>query len=145
MLPSLLPADITPDTFNSQYLQRHSLSPPAVLASAKVSRMLDTPREDLEAILFTTLGEGVPLCIKVTPIIESLSTPVPHRRCIQDASSIISFLGEINSPRIDEYRTACQARFSLSTVFKSPKELLELQKRIASNAPPPGEDPETIE
>jgi N-alpha-acetyltransferase 15/16, NatA auxiliary subunit len=41
---------------------------------------------------------------------------------------IISFLGDIQSPRQDEYRAACDARFELSTVFKTSSELEVLRK-----------------
>jgi peptide alpha-N-acetyltransferase len=64
-LHTLLPGDVTLETFNSQYLQRHSSFPPAVLAAAKVSRTLGVPGEELEAMLFTTLAEGTLLDIKV--------------------------------------------------------------------------------
>ena len=64
-LTTLFPEELSIDTFNSQYLQRHSTSAPAVLAVANVSWMLDASREELETILFATLDENVQLDIKV--------------------------------------------------------------------------------
>ena len=74
-LRTLLPGDITLETFNSQYLQRHSSFPPAVLAAAKVSRTLGVPREELEALLFTTLSVGTLLDIKVIFVFEQSTYP----------------------------------------------------------------------
>jgi hypothetical protein len=64
-LSSVLPDEISLETFNSQYLQQHSSSAAAILAAAKVSRKLDAAREEVEAVLFTTLEAGVRLNIKV--------------------------------------------------------------------------------
>jgi N-alpha-acetyltransferase 15/16, NatA auxiliary subunit len=65
LLSSILPDEISLETFNSQYLQRHSSSAAAVLAAAKVSRKLDATREEVEDILFTTLKGDIQLDIKV--------------------------------------------------------------------------------
>ena len=62
---ALKPAEVSLDAFNSQYLQRHSSSAPAILASAKVSRDLDAPRDEVENLLFTTLADGVQLGLEV--------------------------------------------------------------------------------
>ena len=62
---ALKPAEVSLDAFNSQYLQRHSSSGAAILASAKVSRVLDAPREEVENLLFTALTEGVQLGLEV--------------------------------------------------------------------------------
>lgn len=62
---ALKPAEVSLDAFNSQYLQHHSSSASAVLASAKVSHILDAPREEVESVLFTTLADGVQLCLEV--------------------------------------------------------------------------------
>jgi len=108
-LSSILPDEISLETFNSQYLQKHSSSAAAVLAAAQVSRKLDAAREEVEAILFTTLKGDVQLDIKT-------------------AQAIASFLGDIHSPRQGEYRAACDAKFELSTVFKTSSELAVLRK-----------------
>jgi peptide alpha-N-acetyltransferase len=109
LLSSILPDEISLETFNSQYLQRHSSSAAAVLAAAKVSRKLDATREEVEDILFTTLKGDIQLDIKT-------------------AHTIISFLGDIQSPRQDEYRAACDTKFELSTIFKTSSELAVLRK-----------------
>jgi peptide alpha-N-acetyltransferase len=44
--------------------------------------------------------------------------------------NIILFLTTIKSSRIDEFRAACDAKFELSTVFKSPAELAVLRKKV---------------
>jgi hypothetical protein len=61
----ILPEEISLETYNSQYLQKHSSSGSAVLAAAKVSRMLGAPREEVEAVLFTTFAAESQLDIKV--------------------------------------------------------------------------------
>lgn len=103
-LATILPEEISLETFNSQYLQRHSTSGPAILAAAKASHKLDAPREEVEVVVFTALGESTNLDIKT-------------------ALAIISFLSEIKSPHTDEFRVACNARFKLSTVFRTSAEL----------------------
>lgn len=66
---ALKPAEISLDAFNSQYLQRHSSSAPAILASAKVSQVLGAAREEVEELLFTTLTDGVRLGLKVGAVL----------------------------------------------------------------------------
>jgi peptide alpha-N-acetyltransferase len=60
------------ETFNSQYLQRYSTSAPAILAAAKVSRKLDAPGEEVEAVVFAALEESVDLDIKACVFSSSL-------------------------------------------------------------------------
>jgi len=108
-LASFVPDDVSLETLNSQYLQRHSSSAAAIFAVAKVSQKLDAAREEVEGVLFTTLQASVQLDIKT-------------------ARAIVSFLKEMQSPRQDEYRAACDAKFELSTVFKSLSELEVLRK-----------------
>lgn len=57
---------MTLETYNSQYLQQHSTSAKAILASAKVSQKLDSPREEVEAVLFSALKDSVELAIPVS-------------------------------------------------------------------------------
>ncbi|KIJ63152.1 hypothetical protein HYDPIDRAFT_93055 [Hydnomerulius pinastri MD-312] len=102
------PAELTLEALNSQYLQLHSTSPPVILACAKVSQTLDASRNDVENILFTALGEDVKLTMK-------------------DALSILSHLQNLKSPRADEFRIACDAKYKLSTVFKSAEEQAALR------------------
>jgi len=111
-LSATFPEDISLETYNSQYLQKHSSSGPAVLAAAKVSHMLGASREEVEAVLFTTFAAEAQLDIKT-------------------ALAVVLFLGDIQSPRQDEYRIACDAKFELATVFKTPSELEVLRKGAA--------------
>lgn len=64
-ITKLLPDEVSLEAFNSQYLQQHSSRADAVLASARVSRMLDAPREEVEASLFNALNAGVELKLEV--------------------------------------------------------------------------------
>ncbi|KAJ7857249.1 NMDA receptor-regulated protein 1-domain-containing protein [Mycena olivaceomarginata] len=114
-LAKLLPDEVSLETFNSQYLQRHSASAPAILAVAKVLVKLQTPREQVEETLFTALDGTASLDIKT-------------------ALAIVAFLRTIQSPREDEFRTRSGEKFELSTVFKSAAELAEL-RQLALKAP----------
>ncbi|KAF7350445.1 hypothetical protein MVEN_01349700 [Mycena venus] len=114
-IAKLLPDEVSVETFNSQYLQRHSTSGPAILAVAKVLVKLQTPREQVEETLFTALEGTASLDIKT-------------------ALAIVAFLHTIQSPREVEFRTRCGEKFELSTVFKSAEELAEL-RQLALTAP----------
>jgi peptide alpha-N-acetyltransferase len=65
-LAQLLPNEVSFEVFNSQYLQRHSTSAPAVLAVAKVLLALQAPRDQVEDTVFTVLRAEVSLDIKVS-------------------------------------------------------------------------------
>lgn len=64
-LKILLPDEIALETFNSQYLQTHSGEPSAVLAFAKALRVLQSPLEEIENVLFDQLRPEFSLDIKV--------------------------------------------------------------------------------
>lgn len=64
-LSAMVPAELSLETLNSQYLQTHSSSSSAILATAKVQQRLGAPREEIEASLFNTLGADTQLDIKV--------------------------------------------------------------------------------
>jgi hypothetical protein len=64
-LSRLLPEDLDLEVFNSQYLQRHATSAPAVLAVAKTSLKLGSPESEVSDTLFTALNPEVNLTIKV--------------------------------------------------------------------------------
>ncbi|THH29718.1 hypothetical protein EUX98_g4478 [Antrodiella citrinella] len=108
-LAELLPEEVSLETFNSQYLQRHSTSGKAVLASANVLHKLGTPIAEVESAAFGALNPEVSLSI-------------------QTAVDILAFLQSIGSSRADEFRTTCNAKYELSTVFKLPSELAELRR-----------------
>lgn len=124
-LSSILANEVSLETHNSQYLQRHSSSAPAVLAASRVAQKLGAAREEVEAILFTTLQAEVQLDIKVGVLLLFRNLPLIH---LQTARAILSVLKDVQSPRQDEYRTACDAKFELSTVFKPSNELEVLRK-----------------
>ncbi|KAF8842021.1 N-terminal acetyltransferase A, auxiliary subunit [Paxillus ammoniavirescens] len=125
-LAVMKPAEVTPEVFNSQYLQLHSLSPLSVLASAKVSRSLDAPSDEVENLLFTVLADGVELRI-------------------QDTLTILSYLEEIKSLRVDEFRIACQAKFPISTVFKSAEDQAVLREQCILEEPNNDDEVENFE
>lgn len=64
-LTQLIPGTLSLETYNSQYLQRHSTAVPAILAAAKVLRTLQSPLGDIEATVFTALGSEAKLDVKV--------------------------------------------------------------------------------
>jgi hypothetical protein len=47
------------ETFNSQYLQRHSSDAAALLAVARVLKLLHSPLVEIENTIFGILDEGV--------------------------------------------------------------------------------------
>ncbi|KAK2461025.1 hypothetical protein APHAL10511_006966 [Amanita phalloides] len=108
----IFPEGISAETYNTQYLQRHSNSASAILAVAKVAaEIFHTPREEVESIVFGAIGNGVQLDI-VT------------------AQRTLTFLSSISSPRLDEFRTVCDSKFQLSTIFKSAEEQAQLRQQV---------------
>lgn len=65
-LATLLPEEVSLETYNSLYLQRHSGRAPAVLAAAQVSHSLGAAIEEVDATLFTTLADDAQLDILVS-------------------------------------------------------------------------------
>ncbi|KAL1747385.1 NMDA receptor-regulated protein 1-domain-containing protein [Schizophyllum fasciatum] len=109
-LKELIPAEVAPETYNSQFLQRHARSPRAVLAAAQAAGLLGAPPVEVEETAFAALGAEVELFVK-------------------DALAVLAYLRRIGSARADEFRAACDARFPLATAFKAPAEQEELKKR----------------
>lgn len=62
----LVPSEISLETFNSQYLQRHSTQPRAVLAAAKALRILQSPLAEIEEAVFALFAESVKLVVTVS-------------------------------------------------------------------------------
>jgi hypothetical protein len=91
----------------------------------------------VEAVVFTALAEGVDLVIKVytfLPFITIIFNVISSS--FQTALGIISFLSEIKSPRTDEFQVACNAKFKLSTVFRTSSDLEALHtERLTPQAP----------
>ncbi|KAL4078146.1 NMDA receptor-regulated protein 1-domain-containing protein [Scleroderma yunnanense] len=104
-----LKPQVTVEVFNSQYLQLHSATPSAILACAKASQVLGASAEETESLLFTALADSVELVV-------------------EDALHILTYLRRLKSPRADEFRIACDKKFELSTVFKSPDEQATLRQ-----------------
>lgn len=126
-IASLLPAEVSLELFNSQYLQKHSSSPMAIVAHAKVAQILKAPQDEVDSILFTVLKEPVQL---------------DH----EAAFAVLSYLKEMKSPRAEEFRIACNDRFELSTLFRSDEEIAALQRSFTESgeSPADGEALETV-
>lgn len=113
-IASLLPTEVSLELFNSQYLQKHSSLPMAIVAHAKVARILKAPQDEIDSILFTVLKEPVQL----------------HHEA---AFVVLSYLKEMKSPRSEEFRIACNDRFELSTLFRSDEEIAALQRSFTES------------
>ncbi|KAG1885401.1 NMDA receptor-regulated protein 1-domain-containing protein [Suillus subluteus] len=126
-IASLLPAEVSLELFNSQYLQKHSSSPMAIVAHAKVAQILKAPQDEVGSILFTALKEPVQL---------------DH----EAAFAVLSYLKEMKSPRAEEFRIACNDRFELSTLFRSDEEIAALRRSFTESgeSPADGEALETV-
>ncbi|KAG2124195.1 NMDA receptor-regulated protein 1-domain-containing protein [Suillus clintonianus] len=126
-IASLLPEEVSLELFNSQYLQKHSSSSMAIVAHAKVARILKAPQDEVDSILFTVLREPVQL---------------DH----EAAFAVLSYLKEMKSPRAEEFRIACNDRFELSTLFRSDEEIAALQRLFSESgeSPADGEALETV-
>jgi len=119
-LSNLLPTELSLETFNSQYLQRNASSPRATLAVAHVAHKLGAPEEELNDMVFSVLNPHIKLDIK-------------------DASRALTFLSSIKSSRTNEFQSRCDAKFELSTMFKTSAEQEDLRKQVLSNSIEGGE------
>ncbi|RPD56962.1 NMDA receptor-regulated protein 1a [Lentinus tigrinus ALCF2SS1-7] len=115
-ITKLLPDEVSLEVFNSQYLQQHSSRADAILAAAKVSRLLGAPRDEVEASVFNVLNAEVDLKLET-------------------ALASVAFLNEIQSPRADEFREAARGKFELSTLFLSADELAAARKAVIQKDP----------
>ncbi|KAH9990949.1 NMDA receptor-regulated protein 1-domain-containing protein [Russula compacta] len=117
-LETLITKEVTLEAYNTQYLQRHSANARAVLGAARGLQILGSPRDEIEGVVLGTLNPEVDLPLKT-------------------ALDVWSFLKDINSLRADEFRLACEERFNLSTVFKTPDQLavmrLQQQGSLSKN------------
>ncbi|KAF9255052.1 N-terminal acetyltransferase A, auxiliary subunit [Marasmius fiardii PR-910] len=113
-IDKILPSELSLINFNSQYLQQHSGSSRAILAAARVSRtVLESPVDEVEGIAFMTLATAGDVKLDV-----------------KTALDVLAFLESIKSSRVEEFRKACDARFELSTVFKTPEEREKLAEEV---------------
>ncbi|TFY67170.1 hypothetical protein EVJ58_g1798 [Rhodofomes roseus] len=126
-LANLLPDELSLEHFNAQYSQKHSSDGKAILASAKVSRLLNAPLDQIEGSVFSVFNPDVSLDLKT-------------------ALDTLTFLHEIKSSRVEEFKAACDSRFERSTVFKSPTEQAALRWNAAETEAVNGEveKPEVI-
>jgi hypothetical protein len=63
----------------------------------------------------------------------------------QDALTILSYLEGIKSSRVDEFRIACQAKFPVSTVFKSAEDQAVLREQCILEEPNNDDEVEDFE
>ncbi|TFK49358.1 N-terminal acetyltransferase A, auxiliary subunit [Heliocybe sulcata] len=109
----LIPDEMSLDTYNSQYLQTHTTSANAILSCARASHRLEAPLAEIEDLVFTLFHADVDLDVKTS-------------------LAALAFLEGIKSVRAEEFRTACDSKFELSTVFKSQEELAALRQNGAN-------------
>jgi N-alpha-acetyltransferase 15/16, NatA auxiliary subunit len=110
-----LPDNISVERANTQYLQDHSTSPLAFVSVARASLCLESPREEIENVVFGILGPDVML----------------------DARTALEALGillEIGSDRAEEFRARAAERLPIATVFSTPEQQAELRKLAAAPA-----------
>jgi hypothetical protein len=110
------------------------------LAAAQVLQKLSAPLSEIESVTFGLLNEDVKLVIPVRlcfcfQLSISSSFALNTYRCLQTALSALSLLSSCNSSRADEFRIACDAKFELSTVFKTPSELAPLREQVLLGSP----------
>ncbi|KAF9068910.1 NMDA receptor-regulated protein 1-domain-containing protein [Rhodocollybia butyracea] len=113
-LNRLIPEGVSLETFNSQYLQKHSESASAILATAQASRLMGASLQEVQDVVFTVLNDKVALDIKT-------------------ALEISSFLNKIKSPRVDELHKAFDEKFTISTAFKTTEESAKLRAWALTN------------
>jgi hypothetical protein len=65
-LDALFPGEMSLETYNAQYLQRHPTEARAVLGAAKGLQILGSPKDEVEGVLFGTLNPEMDLPLKVS-------------------------------------------------------------------------------
>lgn len=148
-MESIVPADVSLETFNSQYMQQNSQSAGRVLAAAQVALRLHSPLAEYEDAAFGTLRPEVdcdPYVRRFRSTLHSLIALIP--RLLQTAVTAWKSLQSLNSSRVEEFRTACDARFELSTDFKTAEErerLLAELRAYDHDDPPEAKGKPTLE
>lgn len=123
------------DTYNSQFLQKHSGSSQKTLAFAKSLQILGSSLEEIESTLFGLLHDEANLDHKVS---SATGIALESRlMATQTALDVLDFLDVLSSSRREEFRLACDQKFPLSTVFKTADETAALRKEAIT---PPPED-----
>lgn len=64
-LETLIPAELSLETFNNVFIQQHSSSALAIFAAARASQLLGTPDEMVENLTFGVLAVDVQSDVKV--------------------------------------------------------------------------------
>lgn len=111
------------ETYNQQYLQKHSVeetgsaNPEAVLACAKAMRILGASTSEVEELLL-----GV------------LRFDKNGGLTVQLALGILNLLRAIGSERAEEFREGCKERFVRSTVFGTSEEIARLKEGVLVSA-----------
>ncbi|EIN08866.1 N-terminal acetyltransferase A auxiliary subunit [Punctularia strigosozonata HHB-11173 SS5] len=106
----LIPDGTSLETYNSNFLQRHSTSPTAILAASRVYRAMKSPQDVVDSTLFALFNPDV-------------------RPDVQTYYDALEFVQSVNSPRVYEFRQKCQATFPLSTLFLVPDELAKVRSK----------------
>lgn len=132
-LNKILPEDVSLETLNSQYLQKHSTSAKAILASAQALRVLGSPLQEAEDLVLTTLRGEVQLDVKVGLHVVFLCDSIVMLVDQQTALEISAFLKKIKSARLDELHKALDTKFTVSSTFKAPEELAKLREWALTN------------
>ena len=70
------------ETYNAQYLQRHSYNASAVLGAARGLQILGSPRDEIEGVVFSTLNPETDLPLKVRNIIHRSASVRLNFRCL---------------------------------------------------------------
>lgn len=132
-LARLLPDEVSLEHFNTQYLQKHSTDGRAILASAKVSRLLNAPADQVESSVFAVFNPETALDLKVelSTVMLADGSGSADPLSFQTALDGFAFLQDAKSSRTDEFRSQCDSRFELSTVFKTPSEQTALRWNAA--------------
>jgi peptide alpha-N-acetyltransferase len=81
-LGSLITREMALETYNAQYLQRHSYNASAVLGAARGLQILGSPRDEIEGVVFSTLNPETDLPLKVSNVIYCNACVRLNIRCL---------------------------------------------------------------
>lgn len=133
-LDSLAPGNPSLEALNSSFLQQGPTTAPKLLAAARVAIIAKQEPTVAEEYIFQLLNDAahptVSVCPLTLPLCVSLSLLSSDNS--QISKDALSFLrdGFPSGPssRADEFRAACDAKFPLSTIFKTDSELASIRK-----------------
>jgi N-alpha-acetyltransferase 15/16, NatA auxiliary subunit len=81
-LGSLITREMALETYNAQYLQRHSYNASAVLGAARGLQILGSPRDEIEGVAFSTLNPETDLPLKVSNVFYCSACGRLNIRCL---------------------------------------------------------------